>query len=246
MKRRRVDDTSIAATLVRLAQRGAVRIDERQGAYQIRLAGSAEGCGPIEREVLAVIFAASDRFVLGLTQARATLARVRSGMRGMLEAEYRRYFASNSRYLWPGLLLSLATVAGSLFVLNVRSGGKAETFLAIYSAFQIGLFGLLGLVFYYLLKAPTAEGRKFLDRIAGYRDALAANLRKAEEGVGHPGLSPFLARHLPYAMALGLECDRLAVRWSVTAWFTGRSGGFSARDFIASIRRRAPQRRQSP
>ncbi len=246
VRRRRVDDTSIAATLVRLAQRGVVRIDERQGAYQVRLAGPGEGCVPLEREMLSAVFASSDRFVLGLAHARATLARARARMRQMLEAEYRTYFASNSRYLWPGLLMSVATVAGSLLVLSPEDGGRAETFLKIYSSFQVGLFGLLGLLFYFLLKAPTVDGRKLLDRIAGYRDALAANYRNEEEGMGDPGISPFLARHLPYAMALGIECDRLAVRWSSTAWFTGRSGGFSVRDFIASIRRRAPRRIESP
>jgi hypothetical protein len=100
------------------------------------------------------------------------------------------------------------------------------------------VFGFLGLLFYFLLKAPTKEGRALLDRIAGYRDALAASFRKEESGMGDPGISPFLARHLPYAMALGIECDRLAFRWDSTRWFTGRSGGFSVRDFTASIRRR--------
>lgn len=244
--RRRVDDVSIAATLVRLAQRGAVRIDERQGAYQVRMAGPAEGCAPLEQNVLATVFGDTDRFVLGIARARATLRMAQSSMKRMLEAEYRSYFVSNSRYLWPGLLLSVTTMAGSLLVLNLRSGGKAETFLKIYSAFQVGVFGFLALLFYFLLKAPTVEGRKLLDRIVGYRDALAANYRKEEEGIGDPGISPFLARHLPYAMALGIECDRLAFRWGSTAWFTGRSGGLSVRDFVASIRRRAPGRRESP
>lgn len=246
VRRRRVDDLSIAATLVRLAQRGAVRIDERQGAYQVRLTGPAEHSAPLEQAMLSAVFGDSDRFALGLAHARATLARARSSLRGILETEYRRYFVSNSRHLRPGLLLSVATVACSLFVLNLRAEGKAETFLTIYSAFQIGVFGSLGLLFYFLLKAPTVEGRKLLDRIAGYRDVLAANYRKEEGGAGDPGLSPFLARHLPYAMALGIECDRLAFRWNSTGWFTGRSGGFSVRDFVASIRRRGPGRRESP
>ena len=246
VKRRRVDDVSVAATLVHLAQHGATRIDERQGAYQVRMAGPAEGCAPLEREVLATVFGDSDRFVLGMARTRATLQRARSSMTRMLEAEYRTYFVSNSRYLWPGLLLSAATVLGSLLVLNLRSGGKAETFLKLYSAFQVGTFGFLGLLFYFLLKTPTMEGRKLLDKIAGYRDALAANYRKEESGTSDPGISPFLARHLPYAMALGIECDRLAFRWDSTAWVTGRSGGFSVRDFVASIRRRAPGRSESP
>ncbi|MBI4572465.1 MAG: DUF2207 domain-containing protein [candidate division NC10 bacterium] len=244
--RRRVDDVSVAATLVHLAQHGAIRIDERQGAYQIRRTGPAEGCAPLEHEVLATVFGDADRFVLGMTRARATLRRARSSMTRLLEAEYRTYFVSNSCYLWPGLLLSAATVAGSLLVLSLPGGGKSATFLKIFSAVQVGIFGLLGLLFYVLLKTPTMEGRKHLDRIAGYRDALGANYRKEGHGTSDPGVSPFLERQLPYAMALGIECDRLAIRWDSTAWFTGRSGGFSVRDFIASLRRRAPGRSESP
>jgi hypothetical protein len=246
VKRRRVDDVSVAATLVHLAQRGAVRIDERQGAYQVRAAGRVEGCELLDQELLSAVFANSDRFVLGIARARDTLRKVRSGMKRILEAEYRRYFVSNSRYLWPGLLVSAVTATGSLLVLTLRDGSEAETFLTVYSVFQVGVFSVLSLLFYFLLKAPTLEGRKLLDRIAGYRDALAANYRKEEKGLSDPGMSPFLASHLPDAMALGIECDRLAVRWSTTAWFTGQSGGFSAQDFIASIRRRAPTKGESP
>jgi len=244
--RRRVDDVSVAATLVHLAQHGAIRIEERQGAYQIRMAGPAEGCAPLEQEVLATVFGDADRFVLGMARARATLRRARSSMMRSLEAEYRTYFVSNSRYLWPGLLLSAATMAGSLLVLNLPGGGKSATFLKIFSAVQVGVFGILGLLFYILLKTPTVDGRKLLDRIAGYRDALDANYRKGEHGTSDPGVSPFLARQLPYAMALGIECDRLTFRWDSTAWFTGRSGGFSVRDFVASLRRRTPGRSESP
>jgi len=245
LKRRRVDDVSIAATLVHLAQRGAIRIEEREGVYQLRKAGSAEGCASYERDVLATVFGDIDRFIMGVGRARSILLGVRWKVKRALKAEYQSYFVSNARHLWPGLLVSGATLLGSLIVLNLRTGRKAETFLTMYSGFQITLFAFLGLLFYFLLKAPTREGRTLLDGIAGYRDALAANYRKEEGGQSDPGMSPFLARHLPYAMALGIECDRLAFRWASTQWFTGRSGGFSVRDFIASIRRRVPRKRAS-
>ncbi len=244
--RRRVDDVSVAATLVHLAQHGAIRIDERQGAYQIRMAGPAEDCAPLEQEVLATVFGDADRLVLGMARARATLQRARSSMKRRLEAEYRTYFVSNSRYLWPGLLLSAATMAASLLVPSLQGGGKVGTFLKIFSAIQVGVFGFLGLLFYILLRTPTMEGRRLLDRIRGYRDALGANYRKEEHGTSEPGVSPFLARQLPYAMALGIECDRLGCRWDSTAWFTGKSGGLSVKDFVASIRRRTPGRSESP
>jgi hypothetical protein len=158
-------------------------------------------------------------------------------MRQSLQAEYRAYFVSNARHLWPGVLLSVASLAGSLLALRPRGGMASPAFVGVYAAAQAALFGGLGLLFYFLLRAPTAEGRKLLDAIAGYREGLATNVRGATGGAG---ASPFLARHLPYAMALGIECDRLACTWASTAWFTGRSGGFSVRDFVAAFRRRLP------
>ena len=240
LRNRRVDDTGLAAALVHLAQHGAIRIDERGGAYQMRKTGIAEGCAPHEQVVLAAVFGNSERLVIGIGRARSILRAARSSMKRALGAEYRRYFVLNSRYLWPGLLLSVSTLACSLLALNLGDGGKSGAFLASYLAIQLGIFGILTLPCSFLLKTPTQEGRTLLDRIAGYRDTLAANFRRETGGMGDPGISPSLARHLPYAMALGIETDRIGYRWVSTQWFGGSSGGFSARDFTEAIRRRVP------
>ena len=68
---------------------------------------------------------------------------------------------------------------------------------------------------YYLMPAPTLEGRRLLDALEGYRDYL----QLAESDVlalagDAPAMSIALyERHLPFAMALGVE-DKWSARFS--------------------------------
>jgi uncharacterized membrane protein len=74
---------------------------------------------------------------------------------------------------------------------------------------------VLVLVFYYLLPAPTLEGRRLLDALEGYRDYLQLAERDALALAGDaPAMSIALyERHLPFAMALGVE-DKWSARFS--------------------------------
>ena len=76
-------------------------------------------------------------------------------------------------------------------------------------------YTLLVLVFYYLLPAPTLEGRRLLDALEGYRDYLQLAERDALALAGDaPAMSIALyERHLPFAMALGVE-DKWSARFS--------------------------------
>lgn len=79
----------------------------------------------------------------------------------------------------------------------------------------IVLYAALVVVFYYLMPAPTLEGRRLLDALEGYRDYL----QLAESDVlalagDAPAMSIALyERHLPLAMALGVE-DKWSARFS--------------------------------
>ncbi|WP_068830475.1 DUF2207 domain-containing protein [Pseudomonas sp. BMS12] len=70
---------------------------------------------------------------------------------------------------------------------------------------------LLVVLFRFLLAAPTVQGRRMLDELAGYREYL--QLAEADV-LARAGDAPAMSielyeRHLPYAMALGVEA-----RWS--------------------------------
>ena len=61
-------------------------------------------------------------------------------------------------------------------------------------------------LFHHLLKAPTPEGRRLLDKVEGFAEYLRAVHGSQLSRLDAPGKSPALwEKYLPYAMALGLE-----------------------------------------
>jgi uncharacterized membrane protein YgcG len=77
------------------------------------------------------------------------------------------------------------------------------------------LYFVLVVVFYYLMPAPTLEGRRLLDTLEGYRNYLQLAEQDALAlAADSPAMSIALyERHLPYAMALGVE-DKWSARFS--------------------------------
>ncbi|MGG2398850.1 DUF2207 family protein [Pseudomonas sp. SH1-B] len=79
----------------------------------------------------------------------------------------------------------------------------------------IALYLALVALFYFLLPAPTLAGRRLLDALEGYRNYLQLAEKDALALAGDaPAMSIALyERHLPYAMALGVE-DKWSARFS--------------------------------
>jgi uncharacterized membrane protein YgcG len=105
------------------------------------------------------------------------------------------------------LIFMIPFIGGGIAVPGafLLTGASPVLFLVIGSA---ALLGLMNLLFFYLLKAPTLEGRKLLDQLAGFRMYLST----AEEGrlnlLNPPDKTPQLfERYLPYALALGCESE---------------------------------------
>lgn len=105
-----------------------------------------------------------------------------------------------------GLLFALPVPIG-LLMLAEASAWPALLLLCAYV--------LLVLLFFYLLPAPTLLGRQLLDGLEGYRDYLQLAESDALALAGNaPAMSIALyEKHLPYAMALGVE-DKWSARFS--------------------------------
>jgi hypothetical protein len=69
------------------------------------------------------------------------------------------------------------------------------------------LVGLLAMncVFWQLLKQPTVEGKRIMDEIEGFRMYLGAVERDYLQRLHPPEETPEFEKHLPYALALGVE-----------------------------------------
>ncbi len=110
------------------------------------------------------------------------------------------------------VFVAVAFGASTLFVGDlvfdeaVRSTMRGALVANLFPLALVGGFGLLNAVFWYLLRAPTAAGRKVMDEIEG----LELYLRTAETARMNLPQAPEITttnfeRLLPYAIALGLE-----------------------------------------
>jgi uncharacterized membrane protein YgcG len=153
-----------------------------------------------------------------------------------------------------GLLRKASSLVGLLFLIPFVGGGILGSALMLFGAGSPGLYmlagtavllGLLNLVFFYLLRAPTEPGRKLLDQLEGFRMYLATAEEDRLNVLHPPEKTPELfERYLPYALALDCENEwnakfaavlaaaaaagATAPAWySGSHWDSGRTGGFT-------------------
>jgi len=108
----------------------------------------------------------------------------------------------------------------------------------------LGICYLLVGIFYHLMKAPTAQGRKILDEIEGFRQYLSVAEEDRLNLENPPEMTPELfERFLPYALALEVDqqwsekfsgvlkaaaADSERSGYRPASWYSGRSNPFSS------------------
>jgi uncharacterized membrane protein YgcG len=154
-----------------------------------------------------------------------------------------------------GFLKKLGSAASLLFLIPFGIAGVAVPVFAIFSeslspgiiilvGTAIGL-GIMNIVFYYLLRAPTVSGRRVLDQLEGFRMYMKTAEEERLKILNPPEKTPELfERYLPYALALDCENEWNAkftavlaaaalagatapVWYSGSNWNTGSMGGFT-------------------
>jgi uncharacterized membrane protein YgcG len=105
-----------------------------------------------------------------------------------------------------GMIFLVPFVAGGVAVpLVTLFGSDASPTMVIFFGIAV-LLALINLVFYWLLKAPTPQGRQILDRIEGLRLYMTTAEEERLKVLHPPEKTPELfERYLPYAMALDCE-----------------------------------------
>ena len=164
-------------------------------------------------------------------------------------ASFKGLFAA--RGLWSkitslGALLFLIPFAGAGVIapaMIFSQGGGSPGLYALVGAAV--LLGLINVVFYHLLRAPTQSGRQLMDQIEGFRLYLSTAEEERLKVLNPPEKTPELfERYLPYALALDCENEWNAkftavlaaaaaagaaapVWYSGSNWDYGRTGGFT-------------------
>ncbi len=126
---------------------------------------------------------------------------------------------ANIRSSWALMLFAIPFIIGEFVGLGVLISVTSFFFTLFFAAVIA-----VNIIFYYLLKAPTALGRRTMDRIEGFKLYLSvaerAELKTAVPGEQTPEL---YEKYLPYALALGVE-QQWSERFSQILAQAGREG----------------------
>lgn len=153
-----------------------------------------------------------------------------------------------------GIMSKIGSIGTLLFLIPFVGGGIAAPAAMLFGGGSTALYALVGtaillgimnLVFYRLLRAPTPPGRKVLDHLEGFRMYMATAEEERLKVLHPPDKTPELfERYLPYALALDCENQwnskfatvlaaaaaagaAAPVWYSGSNWNDGRSGDFT-------------------
>jgi uncharacterized membrane protein YgcG len=105
---------------------------------------------------------------------------------------------------WPMRIFFLAF--GSFWFFFSVITGPAAVFSSITVSVILGSILVAHVIFFYLLKAPTVQGRQLMDQIEGFKMYLSVAEKERLELLHPPEKTPELfEKYLPYAFALDVE-----------------------------------------
>ena len=113
--------------------------------------------------------------------------------------------------LTQGEQIKILPLFGSLFSIALFLAVPVFLYINFGAQFEYGLLaiflilGVANYLFFYLMKAPTENGRQIMDEIEGFRMYLNAAEKPQIQQLNPPGLTPeVFEKFLPYAIALGV------------------------------------------
>jgi uncharacterized membrane protein YgcG len=221
----RYDTTCLAAAIVNLAVKGYLRIDQdrkfffgREFAIEKLDSGHGDLAGG-EAAILQRLLGPRRRFEFERSNHETVQSAI-SAQRRALEHEHRdRNFRNNRGFFVAGIPLSVVVIAAVIAL-----GGIPPI---------IPLLAING-VFYFLLRAPTTEGRRHMDEIEGLKLYLGVAEKDTFAGLDRPRTLEEFERLLPYAVAL--DCASTWVdRFEDVLQDLAAAGQLQQRPWMASV-----------
>ncbi|MBI5676037.1 MAG: DUF2207 domain-containing protein [Nitrospirae bacterium] len=233
----RTDYLSVASELLYLAEIGLIKISEYEGTYKIeKTLVTADDLPKIVKEFYTAFFGAQSEVFLSHKGKGKEVSNTAQVLKASLTNEYKKYSVSNRRYLWPGIILSILSIVSSLLIIdyNKFDNGKAFIVISFYATFIVTAFAVITFMFKRFLRLPTMEYIRLRERVDGYAGFLAGNYSDRGDTRFIP---PILQKHLPYAIAAGMDVSDLMIRNGEAKWYHGTSGGFGCEDFIKLVKK---------
>jgi uncharacterized membrane protein YgcG len=142
------DEKAFTSAIIGLAAKGCLTIEQDDSkTYKLVRKNKSESNLAAEEKALAkVLFEDGNSLVLTNAQ-HVLLTRARKGLENDLHAALEKmYFVTNSRYLWPGFVLSIASIIGMILL-----GGGSQLPIALFmsvwlTGWSFGVYALLSSV----------------------------------------------------------------------------------------------------
>ena len=242
------DMRDVVATIVDLARKGTLRIEEtpNKGLLGLgstdfifhRQAPGADGLNPVETEVVAGLFRGGKTSV-EMSDLREKFYTRLPAIQSKLYQEMvnRGFFRTNpdtTRKLWRGL--GGAVLAGAFFLGVFASGGLSSYTSLLPCVF--GAIGLTGLIMLVAGGAMPAKTRKGAEAAAQWT-AFKTYLERIDKLADLQQVGELFERYLPYAIALGIK-DSWIHKFSqqpttpVPGWYMPYFGGGGSRRTVST------------
>ena len=190
------DNKALTAAVVNLAVKGYLRIVQSSREFTLQKLESVQPLAAGEQALLQKLFSASGQVALKNSN-HAVVGGAKSAHQAALQKDYLNvYFRNNGRYLLPSII-GFALVM-LLIVLM-------DAFVPLVVVILV-IAMVMHFVFAWLIKVPTAEGRKLMDALEGFRLYLETAEKDDLNAAHPPELTPAVfEQFLPYAIALDVE-----------------------------------------
>ncbi len=190
-------DEVITAALVNMAVSGYLKIISKKKKYSLELVpGAAAELTPEEKALASVLFTGSPEIDLD-NKNHELFQKARNGAEKTLKGKMiPEYFNLNASQLLPGVILSVVWI---LLTFLVSPSPVVPVILII-------LLVALGILFSWLMKAPTPRGRALMDEAEGFKMYLSVAEKDQLNLMHEPELTvERFEKFLPFAIALGVE-----------------------------------------
>lgn len=224
--RMQYDPQCFAAGLLGLGARGFLRIEDTGAGYLLERTGTEVDWLPGERTLAGLLRAPGKPTAIGKSHNPGVQICLETHKRELAALYEGKMFSRNRGSHIAGTLIAVVTVVAMMML---------ETPVATVIALGALMAALL-LLFARWLPAYSVQGRKLQDAIQGLRQYLGvAEKDDLARMKAPPQTAAEFARHLPYAVALGVEqtwADRFtatlgaaAVTAAVAGYYSSHSGG---------------------
>lgn len=198
LRRYGYDNKVFVAAILEFAVKGFITIAEKKKIFKkyyvlTKVLSPKNNPTPEDNKKLHDLFGASDSIEIG-DEYHANIAVAIKNMKKFLQDSMGKYFTRN---------IGLWLVGVAIFIISLLLVGSQFLALLIFLAIP-SLAAIM--IFYFLLRKPTVEGRKILDHIGGFKWFLEVTEKDRMNFHNPPGKMPELfEKFLPYALALGVE-----------------------------------------